>query len=291
VQAYDLNGKVALVTGAGRGIGLEAARQMHRRGASVALIDLDGAAAQSATGTLGARTLGIGADVRDRAALDAAVAATVERFGGLDVVVANAGVAPEPRPMSAASADAFHAVLDVNIGGVCNTVGAALPQVRARAGQVVVVASVYAFLNGALATPYAMSKAAVEQLGRALRVELAPSGASATVAYYGFVDTRMVRDAFEDPIALKMQKALPRFMTRAISAATAGEALVRGVERRAPRVIAPSWWRVYSALRGILNPLLDARMERDERIQSIIREAGGNVNSDFRLGAKVGSSE
>jgi NAD(P)-dependent dehydrogenase (short-subunit alcohol dehydrogenase family) len=137
----------------------------------------------------------------------------------------------------------------------------------------VVIASVYAFVNGSIAAPYAMSKAAVEQLGRALRVELAPHGASATVAYFGFVDTRMVREGLADPVSQHILELLPAFMKKRISAADAGAAIVSGIERRSPRVIAPRWWIVYSRLRGMLNPMLDRRLERDGRFQSVVREA------------------
>ena len=93
MSVYSLNGKVALVTGAARGIGFETARQIHMRGGSVAVLDLDEGDAREAAERIGERTLGIGADVTDHGAMMAAVAETVERFGGLDVAVANAGIA------------------------------------------------------------------------------------------------------------------------------------------------------------------------------------------------------
>ena len=97
MSAYDLNGKAVLVTGAARGIGFESARQFHMRGASVAVLDLDAEQARESAERVGERTIGIGADVTDSGAMLAAVAETVERFGGLDIAVANAGIAPEER--------------------------------------------------------------------------------------------------------------------------------------------------------------------------------------------------
>jgi NAD(P)-dependent dehydrogenase (short-subunit alcohol dehydrogenase family) len=270
--SYSLAGKVGLVTGAARGIGLETARRHSHRGASVALLDLDAKATAEAATPLGDRAMAIAADVTDAVAMDAAVGQVVERFGGLDVVVANAGVAPPPRPMTVVDRDAYERVIEIDLLGVWRTVRPALPQVVERRGHAVVVASVYAFLNGVLATPYAISKAGVEQLGRSLRAELAVHGASASVAYFGFIDTAMVREAFEDPIGQRIEEVFPAFLTRRLTPAVAGAAIVAGIERRAPRIIRPRWWRGYSVLRGVLNPLLDARMAHDERVLDAVRE-------------------
>jgi NAD(P)-dependent dehydrogenase (short-subunit alcohol dehydrogenase family) len=274
VVTYELNGKVAFITGAARGIGYELGRMLHARGAAVALADVNREGVERAAAGFGAdRALALELDVRDADAVEAAVAAVVERFGGLDLPVANAGVAPEPRTMLAGDPQAFERVLDINLTGVTNTVRASLPQVVERKGHVVVIASIYAFMNGALAMPYAMSKAAVEQLGRALRVELGPHGASATVAYFGFVDTAMVRDAFEDPIARRFEQLFPSFAMRRIGPDAAAAALLAGIERRAPRVIAPRWWKAVATLRSIAAPLMDRRLERDENVRSVIQEA------------------
>jgi NAD(P)-dependent dehydrogenase (short-subunit alcohol dehydrogenase family) len=268
---YSPQGKVALITGAARGIGLETARQLHAKGASVAVLDLDREFAQRACETIGDRTLAIDADVTDSAAMRLAVNEVVERFGGLDIVVANAGVAPPVRPMTKIGAEAFERVIEINLLGVWRTVHAALPQIVERRGHVVVIASVYAFVNGVLASPYAMSKAGVEQLGRALRAELKIHGASASTAYFGFIDTDMVRDAFEDRVTQQLEEMYPRWVLKRLPPSAAGKAIVQGIERRAPRIILPRWWRAWSTFRGIINPALDRAMERDDRVLAAIR--------------------
>jgi NAD(P)-dependent dehydrogenase (short-subunit alcohol dehydrogenase family) len=285
-EIYDVAGKVALVTGAQRGIGWETARILHSRGASVALVDLDEDLAKEAAARIAAdaRVIGIGADVTDRDAMDAAVEATVEAFGGLDVVVANAGIAPPTATVRVIDEEAFERTVEVDLLGVWRTVRAALPQVTERGGHVVVVASVYAFMNGVLNASYAMSKAGVEQLGRALRAELALHGASASVAYFGFIDTRMVQDAMADPISEHLVDNMPKFMLRRLPPSAAGEAIVAGIGRRAPRIIAPKWWRAWSVLRGILNPLFDGRAERDERFQAAVREADAPERAQVKTG-------
>lgn len=197
----------------------------------------------------------------------------VERLGALDVVVANAGIAPPARPVSAMDPRVFERVIEVDLLGVWRTVRPALPHVIARRGHVVVVASIYAFLNGACAAPYAMSKAGVEALGRALGVELAPHGASAGIAYFGFIETDLVRDAFADPIASRLEQTFPRFIRKRLPPAVAGEIIAAGIERRARRMIAPRRFAAWSALRGLINPAFDRAAERDQGLAAALLDA------------------
>ena len=268
----DLNGKVALVTGAARGIGFETARQMHLRGASVAVVDLDPEQAREAAERIGGRAIGIGADVTDDAAIMRAVSETVERFGGLDVAVANAGIAQsQVATVRGIGGEEWERVFEVDLLGVWRTVRAALPQIVERKGHILVTGSVYSFANGVLNSPYAVAKAGVESLGRGLRAELMPLGASAGVAYYGWVDTRLVQDGFERKHSDRLQENAPAWLFKRIGPDEAAAATVRGIEERAPRVFAPKWWRYISALRGIINPILDRRFDRDPQMFETIR--------------------
>ena len=273
IPRYDLNGKVALVTGGARGIGFETARHLQMRGAKVAVLDLDAGQASEAAERIGARAIGLGADVTDHGAMMAAVAAVVERLGGLDVAVANAGIAQrEFATVRGISGEEWERVFEVDLLGVWRTVRAALPQIVERRGQVVVISSVYAFANGFGNPPYAVAKSGVESLGRALRVELAPHGASATVAYFGWVDTKLVQDAFAQEAADRVRELSPEWLLKRITPAEAGAGLVRGIEERAPRVFVPRWWRYVAALRGLINPLLDKRMENDAKTRALIAD-------------------
>jgi NAD(P)-dependent dehydrogenase (short-subunit alcohol dehydrogenase family) len=274
MATYDLNGKVALVTGGARGIGFATAQALMDRGASVVIVDLDASSAAAAAARLhDTKALGLAADVTDRAAMQRAVATTVERYGGLDVVVANAGIASRGATFRAMSNESFDRVIDVNLMGVVRTVDAAMGQIVARQGHVVVISSVYAFVNGMGAVPYAMAKAGVEQFGRALRVELAPSGASATTAYFGFIDTEMVHRALDqDPLGDALMNVVPKPLRRRLQPKAAGEAIVAGIEKRAPRVIRPRRWTALSLLRGVVNPLSDRLMEKDAKTQMLVRQ-------------------
>jgi NAD(P)-dependent dehydrogenase (short-subunit alcohol dehydrogenase family) len=273
MERYDLNGKVALVTGAARGIGFETARQMHLRGASVAVLDLDADEAREAAERIGPRAIGLGGDVTDQSALMNAVSTVVEEFGGLDVAVANAGIAQKQfATVRGISGEEWERVFEVDMLGVWRTVRATLPQIVERQGQMIVVSSVYAFANGFGNSPYAVAKAGVESLGRALRVELKPHGASASVAYFGWVDTKLVQDTFQQEDSDRIRELSPEWLLKRITPAEAGAGLVRGIEERAPRIFVPKWWRYVSALRGVVNPLLDKRMESDEKTRALVRD-------------------
>ena len=269
---FALQGRAALVTGAARGIGFETARLLHQRGASVVVCDIDPAATERAAGRIGERALAFPADVTDGEAMAAAVDAAVEAYGALDLVVANAGVGPSGQTMKAMDLSVFERTLEIDLLGVVRTVHPALDQIARRGGQVVVISSVYAFATGSLVTPYAAAKAGVEALGRALRVELAPHGAGATVAHFGFVDTTMVQEATEKSERDDVLESLPAFVRRRLTPAQAATALVDGIERRAPRVIAPGWWKVPYYLRGVFGPLMDKLTSRDERVLQAMRD-------------------
>src|SRR5688500_10689472 len=132
---YDVSGKVALVTGSAGGIGWATAKALHDRGASVVVCDLDHEASVTAAGLIGdERVVGMAADVTDRGALNQAVATATERFGGLDIVVANAGIAPRGATVRSIGDEEYFQVVEVNLNGVWNTVRAGLPQVVARGG-------------------------------------------------------------------------------------------------------------------------------------------------------------
>ena len=271
---YLLADRVFFITGAAQGIGLEVARMAHARGAAVVLTDVEGSGVERAAELVGPRTLGLVADVRDLGQIEAAFDAAVERFGRVDVVVANAGIAPEITTVRSADPEDWERVVDVNLFGVWRTVQAGLPQVLANRGQFVLVSSSYAFMNGVLNSPYATAKAGVEALGRALRAELLPRGASATVAYFGWIRTELVRKAFDDPIVDRMRhEAVPSLLTRRIPVRRAGRAIINGVENRSPRVIAPFEWRLLFLLRGALGPFTDLGFERDPQVAEIVRAA------------------
>ncbi len=268
---YNLAGKTVLVTGGAQGIGFETARTAYGRGASVALVDLDLAHAEASAAELGPRAIGLAADVTDAGSIEAAVTATRERFGKVDVVVANAGITTGLATMRSIRSEDWERVMDVNLFGVWRTVRAGMEDVVANRGQFVIVASSYAFSNGVLNSAYAAAKSGVEAFGRALRSELRPLGASATVAYFGFIKTELVRKAFEDPVADRFRKeVVPDFLTRQVPATDAAAVIVKALEKRSARAIAPPEWKALFFARGFASPVMDRQFDGDPALKEII---------------------
>jgi NAD(P)-dependent dehydrogenase (short-subunit alcohol dehydrogenase family) len=265
-QSYDLRGKVVLITGGTGGIGSATARELIRRGAKVALVDVDPETPQIAARMSSDSAMGSIADVCVRDALDLAVADVVDRFGRVDVAIANAGILSRAATLRTTPTSSIDSLLAVNLCGVINTVQAATDQVIAHRGQFVLISSVFAFLNGMGTIPYAMSKAAVEQLGRGLRVELAAHGVSTTIAYFSLIETNMIKQGVDDdPVVDKLLATLPRAFLKRLQPDAAATAIANGLAHRSPRIMEPSRWKPISALRGLVAPAMDSHLARDRR--------------------------
>ena len=181
-----------LITGAARGIGAASAERFHAGGANVALVGIEPERLESLAGRLGERAFWQEADVTDADAMRGAVDAVAERFGGVDVAIANAGV-HWTGPLATTPLETLERELEINLFGVLRTVHAVLPQIIERNGYVLNIASLAAASHAPLMAPYAASKAGVEALTNSLRAELAPTGARAGCAYFGIIETDMVR--------------------------------------------------------------------------------------------------
>ena len=273
---FPLKDKVILITGASGGIGAASARALHAAGARVVMTDLSQRAVDALAASIGGdRVMAMALDVTDRSGADAVVAAVVSRFGGVDVVFANAGIACDP-PTTIAKMNerTFEKVNEVDLLGVWRTVRACLPQIIERKGHVLVTASLYAYCNGVLNAPYAMSKAGVEMFGRALRAELAGTGATAGVLYPGWVSTPLSKAAFGGhAIATKLVSLVfPWPLNKAIPPEKVAQGVVDGVQRRAARITVPGRWVPLSLLRGIVNVASDKKLDNDKQIHALVRQ-------------------
>jgi NAD(P)-dependent dehydrogenase (short-subunit alcohol dehydrogenase family) len=252
----DLSGKTILITGAARGIGAESARQLSARGARIALVGLEPEELARVAQQCGPGAAAFEADVTDSEALAGAVESVVEHFGGIDVVVANAGVASTGFVRSMDPA-VFERTIEVNLLGVFRTVRACLPHVIERRGYVLVIASLAAASHGPGLAAYSASKAGAEAFGNALRSELRPLGVDVGVGYFAFLDTDMVRGGDTHPVFGKLRSELPGPFGKTYPLPDAVRKVVEGIEGRGRTVIFPGWVRPMLLLRGMLGPLLE----------------------------------
>ena len=252
----NLSGSSVLITGGGSGIGAALARAVTEKGARVGLVDRDAAGlARVAEGLAGAETAV--ADLRDREGIAAAVDELAARLGGLDVAVANAGIATGG-PLRLVGPDSVEDTIEINLLGNWRTVRAAVPHVLARRGYILIVSSVAALAPSPGLGAYCASKAGIEALGRTLRAELAPHGVAVGVAYYLFLATPMVAAGEQMAAFREMKGGLPGPIGRTYPLDPAIEATVAGIERRARVVAYPRFVRAIMRLRGLLdNPLAD----------------------------------
>jgi len=261
-MTWDLTGKTVLITGAARGIGAETAKQLRAKGARLALAGLEPELLEQRTAELGGDTAFWDVDVTDRDALEDVAAQVAERFGGIDVVVANAGVATGG-PVASIDPDAWETVIEVNLLGVWRTVRAALPYVTERSGYVLPIASLAAALHGPMMSAYSASKAGVEAFCDSLRTELRPSRTAVGCGYFSFIDTDMVRRGMDRPSAQRAKERM-RGPLKPPPVSVAGAAIVRGIEKRARFVYAPRWVLPALYLRTLLQPLSERGVRDDE---------------------------
>jgi NAD(P)-dependent dehydrogenase (short-subunit alcohol dehydrogenase family) len=200
--------------------------------------------------------------VTDFEALQRAVAVTVERFGGIDVAIANAGLS-FMGALATAPVEQVERTFAVNLLGVWRTDRAVIEQIVERRGYLLNIASLTAVAHMPLIGPYTATKAGVEALTDALRMETAPTGARVGCAYFGFIDTDLVRAGYAQPSVELMNRQAPGFLRDPAPLSSAVGAIERGIERRATRVWTPRWVGAAIVLRGILQPLIERRTLRN----------------------------
>src|SRR3984893_4299767 len=267
------NSQVVFITGGAHGIGAEVARRLHAKGAKLVLTDLDEAELAARSAELGGdeRLLTVVADVRDLAAMQAAADQAVDKFGGIDVVVANAGIASYGTVLQV-DPEAVKRLLDVNLLGVFHTVRATLPSVIERRGYVLIVSALAAFAAAPGMAPYDMSKAGNEHLAHALRVEVAHLGVAVGWAHMSWLETAMVRDTQPDlPTFREQWGKFPWPLNKTTSVDKCAAAFVAGIERRKKRVYCPGWVGVFRWLQPFLSTRLGGNLAHRNTAEQLPR--------------------
>ncbi|MFJ9712868.1 SDR family oxidoreductase [Streptomyces sp. NPDC101234] len=259
----DLLGRRLVVTGAARGIGEKVARIAAERGARVTLIGLEPDRLRDLAHDLGPAASWREADVRDATALRSAIDDAAQLMGGVDLVVANAGVVAYGTVRQTDEAS-FERVLDINLNGVFRTLKYATPHLERSRGHVLVVASALSFMPLAAMASYGASKAAAELLALTYRQEVAHLGITVGLVHPSWIDTDLVRSAEADlPSFQGLRRRLPYPGNVTTSADRAAAAIVDGLARRRSRVYVPRAVAVANWAKGALNsPLVWPWMRR-----------------------------
>lgn len=263
-----LEGKRVLITGAARGLGLELATVLAARGARLSLVGLEPELLEARAEALGAAWFA--ADVTDQTALDAAVSGTVDALGGIDVVVTNAGVA-NTGTLAGGPVEAHVRTIEVNVNGTIRTLSACLPHLIDSRGYALLVASVGSFTMFPGLGTYCASKAAVEQLANALRLEVAHRGVAVGSAHPTWLDTDLVRASDELQSVKEARGRLLGPLGTTTSPTECAEALADAIARRRRRVYVPSSLAALQTLRPlVLSSLGDAFLRRRLRTAQYI---------------------
>jgi len=254
-----------VVTGAARGLGAALAERLAARGARLALVGLEPERLRELAGALGPEASDWRANVTDADALAEVAAAVRDRYGRVDIVVSNAGIAAGGFVRSS-DPDTYDRVIEVNLMGSIRTARAFLPALLDSRGYLLQVASVAALAPTPGMSAYGTSKAGVEAFAHALAAEVAGRGVDVGVAYLSWTDTDMVRSGPAGPggggaTGGSLAK-LPGPLGRVYPLGPAADRIVAGIERRAPHIYAQPWLRAAVALRAATPSLLLAGARR-----------------------------
>ncbi|MEV6007444.1 SDR family oxidoreductase [Streptomyces sp. NPDC051976] len=259
----SMNGQVVVITGAARGVGALLARKLAARGAQLALVGLEPDELKRVAAEIGGGAAYWTADVTDREAMARTAAEVAERFGRIDVVVANAGVATGG-PFLDSDPDAFDRVIQVNLLGSVATARAFLPALVASRGYLLQIASLAALTPAPMMAAYCASKSGVEAFAHSLRAEVGHKGVKVGVGYLSWTDTDMVRGADEDDVLRALRARLPWPTNRTYPLEPAVDRIAAGIVRRSPHVYAQWWLRGMQSVRGALPSVIGGAMGRRE---------------------------
>ncbi|NIH86512.1 SDR family oxidoreductase [Amycolatopsis granulosa] len=252
----NVKGKVVLITGAARGIGAGLAERLAARGAKVALVGLEADEQRKVAERIGDSARAWEADVTDWTALEQATAGVVEHFGGIDIVIANAGIATTGFVRSVDPA-AFEKVIEVDLLGVWRTFRVTLPHVIERKGYLLAISSLAAITHAPGMANYAAAKAGVEAFCNSLRAEVAHLGVKVGVAHPTWIRTDLVESADAHPVFGKLRAGMPGLLGRTYPLGVALDHLEAGVLKRARVIHVPKWVGLLKAVRALLPPVVE----------------------------------
>ncbi len=267
----SLNGKVVFITGGARGIGAAVAVESARRGAKVALAGLEPDELAATAAKIGPDTPWFDCDVTEMASVQAAVDGTVEALGGIDIVLANAGIGTYGTAEKG-DPEAWMRTVDINLNGAYRTLHATLPHVIERRGYIGVVCSIASFAPLAGMSSYSASKAGAESLVRAVRQEVGFRGVDIGAIHPSWIDTDLVRESERDLPSFKEAKAkLPWPLKATTSVEACARAIVDGFEARKARVFVPKAAVLAYLLRTVITSSVGERVSAADAATTVPR--------------------
>lgn len=255
----NLSGRTVLLTGAAGGIGAATARELAAAGCRLVLLDVEAAGLEAVARDLGEIAIAVRADVTDLAQVESAVAAGRDRFGPIGVVIANAAI-DEIAPIAEIDPAAFDRVVAVNLGGAFRTVRAALSDIVAERGHVLLVNSLGSLVPPPYQAAYAASKAGISALADSLRIELRDSRATVGQIYFGAVDTEHFRAGMGHPLMQRANRRIPASFTKPAPVADAARAVRSAIERRKRTVAFPGSGRPLLLAPQLIRPMVERRI-------------------------------
>ncbi|HWD04688.1 MAG TPA: SDR family oxidoreductase [Amycolatopsis sp.] len=255
-MATNVDGKVVLITGAARGIGAGLAERLAARGAKVALVGLEAQEQAAVAKRIGPAAKAWEADVTSWDELEAATEGVVEHFGGIDVVIANAGIATAGFVRSV-DPTAFEKVIEVDLLGVWRTFRVTLPHVIERRGYLLAISSLAAITHAPGMANYAAAKAGVEAFCNSLRAEVAHLGVKVGVAHPTWIRTDLVESADAHPVFGKLRASMPGLIGKTYPLDVALDDLEAGILKRARTIHVPRWVGGLKLLRAVLPPIVE----------------------------------
>ncbi|MGW7104391.1 SDR family oxidoreductase [Streptomyces sp. NPDC054838] len=257
-----LQDRTAVVTGAARGLGAAMARELARRGASVALLGREESTLAKVRDALPGPARCWEVDVTDDEAMRRVAAEVRDTLGPASIVIANAGVA-EGGPFAESDPSLWRRVVEVNLVGSANTARVFLPDLRASRGYYLQIASLASIGAAPMMSAYCASKAGVESFAHSLRAEVAHEGVDVGIAYLNWTDTDMIRDADHHPVLRELRAHMPKPARKVYPVEMVADRMVRAVERRSAAVYAPAWLRATQPVRAAMPPVVTFLSKRE----------------------------
>lgn len=254
----NFDGRTVAMTGAPGGLGRALAAAFRRKGAKLALFGQRQDVITEMAAQLGGKdtVIGLQANVRDLRSLETAITQAADHFGGIDVIVANAGIGNAFGPLPTTSEEDWMRVIDINLNGTWRTFRAAAPHIERSKGHMLAIASLASFVHTPFHGSYGASKAAIWAMCNSLRLEYRRTGVTVGSAHPTFFKTPLLDQTQERPEMRKIWKDFAgSFKTVPIEQVVSD--IVRGIERRSAHVVTPRSMGIAALTPGLLQKMTD----------------------------------